>query len=126
MTAQSSPAPTGHSSRSSSETGGGQFAAAFDGVLADAGITAAKIPPRCCRADAYAERFVLTMRTEVTDRMLIVGERHLRRVLGVYAGHYNCWRPHRWLQLAPPRSQRPVVGQGWPDGQAARRLIEFC
>src|ERR1700745_3794834 len=56
----------------------GQFSASFDAVLADAGIQAVKIPPRSPRANAYAERFVLTARTEVTDRMLIFGERHLR------------------------------------------------
>jgi putative transposase len=58
-------------------------------VLADAGITVCKIPPRSPRANAYAERFVGTIRREVTDRMLIVGERHLRRTLAQYAHHYN-------------------------------------
>ena len=48
----------------------GQFTASFDAVLADAGIEAVKIPPRSPRANCYAERFVLTARTEVTDRML--------------------------------------------------------
>ena len=62
-----------------------------------------KIPPRCPRANCYAERFVLTVRTEVTDRMLILGERHLRRVLAVYAAHYNGRRPHRALRLRSPR-----------------------
>src|SRR5438105_195329 len=86
----------------------GQFTHAFDTVLADAGVTVCKIPPRSPRANAYAERFVLTARTEVTDRMLILGERHLRRTLGEYARH-NGRRPHRALDLQPPRSNRPPV-----------------
>jgi putative transposase len=86
----------------------GQFAASFDTVLADAGIEVVKIPPRCPRANCFAERFVLTVRTELTDRMLIFGERHLRRVLTTYAAHYNTQRPHRARQLRPPRPQSPV------------------
>ena len=73
----------------------GQFTASLDAVLAGIGIEAVKIPPRSPRANAYAERFVLTARTEVTDRMLIFGERHLRPVLAGYARHYNGQRPHR-------------------------------
>jgi transposase InsO family protein len=87
----------------------GQFTTAFDAVLADAGISACQIPPRSPRANAYAERFVLTVRTEVTDRMLIFGEWQLRRTLDQYARHYNGRRPHRALQLQPPRSDRPAV-----------------
>jgi transposase InsO family protein len=86
----------------------GQYASSFDAVMADAGIAVVKIPPRCPRANCFAERFVLTVRTEVTDRMLIFGERHLRRVLAVYAAHYNARRPHRALRLRPPRSTSPV------------------
>src|SRR3954453_15546331 len=86
----------------------GQFSASFDAVLADAGIAVVKIPPRCPRANCFAERLVLTVRSELTDRMLIFGERHLRRVLAEYAAHYNRQRPHRALQLLPPRPQAPV------------------
>ena len=64
----------------------GQFTASFDAVLVSAGIQAVNIPPRSPHANAHAERFVLTARTEVTDRMLIFGERHLRLVMAEYAG----------------------------------------
>ena len=86
----------------------GQFAASFDAVMADAGIEVVKIPPRCPRANCFAERFVLTVRTEVTDRMLIFGERHLRSVLARYAVHYNRKRPHRSVELRPPRPDATV------------------
>ena len=58
----------------------GQFTDSFDAALASTGIEAVKIPPRSPRANAYADRSILTARTEVTDRMLILGERHLRLV----------------------------------------------
>ncbi len=59
---------------------GRQFTEAFDAVLAGAGIEVLKIPPRSSQANAHAARFVLTARTEVTDRMLIFGQRHLRTI----------------------------------------------
>jgi putative transposase len=98
----------------------GQFTAAFDAVLAGAGIEAVKIPPRSPRANAYAERFVLTARTELTDRILIFGERHLRTILAQYEVHYNGRRPHRGRHLRPPRPDRPIADlsrkriQRWP------------
>ena len=76
-------------------------------MLADAGIEVVKIPPRSPMANAYAERFVLTARTEVTDQMLIFGPRHLRTILAQYEAHYNGRRPHRSRQLRPPRPNHP-------------------
>ena len=99
----------------------GQFTASFDAVLTDAGIEVVKIPPRCPRANCFAERLVLTIRTELTDRMLIFGERHLRTVLAQYAVHYNGQRPHRALQLRPPRPESPVPEQ--IHARIRRRLI---
>jgi transposase InsO family protein len=89
---------------------GGQFTDVFDAVFAGgAGIEVVKIPPRCPRANAYAERWVRTLRCELTDRMLIFGQRHLRHVLAEYVKHYNRGRPHRALSLSPPRPPATVI-----------------
>ena len=87
-----------------------------------------KIPPRGPRANCFAERFVLTIRTELTDRMLIFGEQHLRRVLAAYAAHYNQRRPHRALRLRPPNITDSPAGS-WQDpvstgpGRAHQRVL---
>ena len=88
----------------------GQYTASFDAVLAGAGIQAGQAPPRSPRANADAERLVHAARAEVTDRMLIFGERHLRSVLTEYARHYNRRRPHRSRQLHPRRPDHPAAG----------------
>ncbi|MBA8923756.1 transposase InsO family protein [Kutzneria viridogrisea] len=87
----------------------GQFAASFDAVLADVGIKAVTIPPRCPRANCFAERFVRTARSEVTDRMLVLSQRHLGAVLAEYVRHDNGRRPHRSRELRPPRPTYPVA-----------------
>jgi putative transposase len=87
----------------------GQFTASFDAALADASIAAVTIPPHSPRANAHTERLVLTVRTEVTDRTLIFGQRHLRTVLAEYARHYNQRRPHRALHLQPPQPDHSVT-----------------
>ena len=60
-------------------------------------------------AAAAVSRFVLTVRTEVTDRMLIFGNRHLRTILAEYETHYNGRRPHRSREFHPPRPDYPVA-----------------
>jgi putative transposase len=60
-------------------------------------------------SNAYAERWVGTVRRECTDRILIVGERHLSRVLTEYTEHYNSHRPHRSLGQRPPNPPPQVV-----------------
>ena len=61
----------------------------------------------CLFVMEVSSRYVLTARTEVTDRMLIFGERHLRMILAEYEAHYNARRPHRSRQLRPPRPDHP-------------------
>ncbi|MGC1734380.1 MAG: integrase core domain-containing protein [Pseudonocardiaceae bacterium] len=67
------------------------------------------MPPRCPRANCFAERFVRTVRTELTDRVLIFSERHLRVMITEYVRHYNGRRPHRARGLRPPRPTHPVA-----------------
>jgi putative transposase len=87
----------------------GQFTGAFDAVLSGAGIEVVKIPPRNPRANAYAERWVRTVRAEATDRMLAAGPRHLRAVLDECVAHDNRRRPHRAMDLRPPERGDTLV-----------------
>jgi putative transposase len=88
---------------------GSNFTASFDAVFEATGATILRTAVQAPRMNAYAERFVLTARTEVTDRMLIFGQRHLRTILAEYEAHYNGRRPHRGRQLRPPRPDHPVA-----------------
>jgi len=64
-----------------------------------------KTPVRAPRADSYTERFVGTLRRECLDRVLILGEGHLRGVWPTTTRHYNGHRPHQSLQQEPPQRQ---------------------
>jgi transposase len=83
----------------------GQFTASSDAVFTAEGIRILRSPPQAPRANAICERSLGTLRREVLDRVLIVNENHLRRVLTEYLGHYNTARPHRALgQLTPAQA----------------------
>ncbi len=79
-----------------------KFTSAFDAVFASIGVKAIKIPVRSPRANAFAERFVRTVRTECLDYLLICSRRHLEATVNEYLCHYNQARPHRSLDLAQP------------------------
>ena len=81
-----------------------KFTAAFDEVFRSEGITIIQTPVRAPRANAYAERFVRTVRAECLDWLLILGRRHLEQTLRIYTTHYNRERPHRALELQPPEA----------------------
>jgi hypothetical protein len=82
---------------------------AFDAVFAAEGIEILKIPSRAPRANALAEGWVRTVRSECLDWTLIWNEQQLRRVLVEYLGHYNTARPHRSLDLQPPEPARTLT-----------------
>lgn len=86
-----------------------RFTAVFDAVFASAGVRIVKSPRRAPRSNCYAERWVRTVRSECTDRMLIYGHARLRAVLRAYVGHYNGHRPHQSRQQRPPDQDGPVV-----------------
>ena len=79
-----------------------KFTAAFDEIFRTDGVEIIKTPIRAPRANAIAERWVKSARTELLDWVLILGERHLRAALSEYVDHYNRSRPHRSLDLTTP------------------------
>jgi transposase InsO family protein len=86
-----------------------KFTDAFDGVFRSDGIEVIRTPFKAPQANAFAKRFVGTIRRECLDWVLIFSRRQLERVLGVYIEHYNGHRPHRALGLVPPQA-RPDLG----------------
>ena len=85
-----------------------KFTATFDDVFRSEGMRIIPTPVRAPRANAYAERWVRTVRTECLDHLLILGRGHAQNVLRTYVSHYNAPRPHRGLDLAQP--DRPHAG----------------
>jgi len=86
-----------------------KFTAVFDEVFASVGVQIVKSPPRAPQANCYAERWVRTVRSECTDRILIYGQARLQAVLRAYVAHYNGHRPHQSRQQRPPDQDGPVV-----------------
>jgi putative transposase len=97
-----------------------KFTAAFDAVFTAAGVQVLKIPPRTPTANAYAERWVRTVRVECLDWILIVNRRHLNRVLTTYLQHYNTARPHRGLSLSVPQPLLAPAAAPDPPGRIER------
>ncbi len=82
-----------------------KFTRSFDAVFISEGARVISTPIRAPKANAYAERWVRTVRAEVLDLTLVLGRRHLDRILSRYASHYNSHRPHRGIGLAPPEAR---------------------
>jgi putative transposase len=98
-----------------------KFSRAFDEVFRTEGIEVIRTPVQAPNANAFAERWVRTVRSDCLDRILILGRRHLERVLRVYSTHYNEHRPHRALQLAPPDGANTASADHTPETPTVRR-----
>jgi putative transposase len=98
-----------------------KFTSSFDAVLASIGIEAIKTPVRSPSANAFAERWVRTVREDCLDHLLIFNRRHLETVVTDYLRHYNRARPHRGLGLEPP--QPATAGQRTETGTIRRRDV---
>ena len=96
--------------------GAGQFSRTFDDVFAAIGASVITTPPGAPQANAFAARWVRTVRHELLDRTLIWNQRQLRRLLNEFVAHYNEHRPHRSLGQRAPRDQRgaSVIEPGCP------------
>jgi putative transposase len=84
-----------------------KFTAAFDAVFVGADIHILRTPVRAAWANAFAERFVGSIRRELLDHILITNQRHAAAVLRQYEQHYNSHRPHRALGQAAPLRPLP-------------------
>jgi transposase InsO family protein len=89
------------------------YTAVFRRMLKDSGVKPVRLPARSPNLNAYAERFVLSIKSECLDRIVPIGERHLRLAVTEYAEHYHVERPHQGLgnRLIAPR-QSDVIGMG--------------
>jgi transposase InsO family protein len=100
-----------------------KFSGPFDEVWRTEGVTVIRTPIRAPRANAFAERWVRTVRTECLDWTLVHGRRHLERVVCIYAEHYNAARPHRGLDLATPEGSGAEPDQRRGSLQLRRRGV---
>jgi len=96
-----------------------KYCAAFDRVFAGEGVEVVHTPYRAPNANAVAERWIRSAREECLDRLLILNEQHLHRVLTEYVAYFNRRRPHQGLDQRCPI---PLVGTP-PEGDIQRRDI---
>ncbi len=100
-----------------------KFTRSFDEVFKTEGAKVILTPVRAPKANAFAERWVGTVRTECLDWTLVLGRGHLERLLRDYVAHYNSHRPHRGLGLAPPEGSTKALPAASHDEVRRRDLM---
>jgi transposase InsO family protein len=98
-----------------------KYSRSFDDVFRSEEVRVIRTPVQAPMANAFAERFVRTVRKECLDHILVLGDRHLARILREYTRHYNQERPHRGLSLETPEP-KPGTDQGSGDIVRVARL----
>jgi transposase InsO family protein len=89
-----------------------KFTAAFDSIFASEGIHVIQTPYRSPNANAYAERWVRSVREECLNKLLIVNEGHLRSVMREYVAYHNTARPHQGIAQLTPLPRPPTTEAG--------------
>jgi putative transposase len=100
-----------------------KFSGAFDQVFEAQGAKIIRTPIRSPKANAFAERWVLTVRNECLDWMLIRGQHHLQSMLLTYIDHYNRERPHRALALGTPEPRSRALEPSGPIDVKRRDIL---
>jgi putative transposase len=100
-----------------------KYASAFDEIFLTEGMRIVRTPIKAPRANAFAERFVGTLRRECLDRILILGRGHLESVLRPYLAHYDKHRPHRALDMNPPAGRHLSADHDDFPSRVSRRDI---
>lgn len=102
-----------------------KFTDVFDAVFTSIGIDVVTTAPQTPQMNAFAERFIRTVRAECTDRMLVAGPRHLRVVLNEFVEHYNAGRSHQGhgMGLRAPNDDPKVIAFPVPNERIQRRTV---
>src|SRR5262249_2139071 len=102
------------------------YGEAFDRRLRGLGVRQLRTPVKAPRANALAERWVRSARTECLDHLFIVNEHHLQRVLDEYVVYFNAWRPHRGLGQRAPCGSSPTAHANPTGGSSGGRCSGAC
>jgi transposase InsO family protein len=89
-----------------------KFTQAFDTVFRSEGMDVIRIPYRAPNANAFAERWVRTVREECLDKLLIINQAHLRRVMREFVAYHNSARPHQGIDQQFPVPHTTPIGSG--------------